>query len=91
MDRVKRNLKSPCKHGRQVYCKERNKLINMTTELQRMWEEKYAPFQHFVLVAKNRTFQPSLKVQSMLVACLYRTKYKNKGILVCAFLDRGTW
>ena len=44
MDRVKRNLKSPCKHGRQVYCKERNKLINITTELQRMWEEKYVSF-----------------------------------------------
>ena len=39
------------------------------------------PFQYFVLVGKNHTFQPSLKVQSMFIACLYRTKYKNKGIL----------
>ena len=44
MDLVKQNLKSPAKHGRQVYCKERNKLINMTTELQRIWEEKYVSF-----------------------------------------------
>ena len=44
MNRVKRNLKSPGKHGRQEYCKERNKLINMTTELQRMREEKYVSF-----------------------------------------------
>lgn len=49
-------------------------------------------FQYFVLVAKNPTFRPNSKVdKSMFVACLYRTKYKGKGVLTCAFLDRGKW